>query len=113
MEQDLNILLDAVAKNVQQLTESITELIGHLRKDKRGRGMFDSSGPDQKSSKEGQLTITDGYDNIWDKQCPNCHEFTRQVVRPGKIQCANCNGTVENLEAPKEQIKRIKEQLAE
>ena len=33
--------------------------------------------------------ITDGY-QVWNKECPQCHQPTMQVVRIGKVQCSNC-----------------------
>lgn len=35
--------------------------------------------------------ITDGYGNYWDAVCPHCGQRTMQVVRPGKVQCGNCD----------------------
>ncbi len=37
-----------------------------------------------------QKTITDDAGNTWLKTCPNCGNDTMHVVRPGKVQCSNC-----------------------
>ena len=35
-------------------------------------------------------TISDGFGSTWSKKCPMCGKDTMEVVRPGKVQCANC-----------------------
>ena len=35
-------------------------------------------------------TITDGYGTFWSKTCPRCGKATMQVMRPGKVKCAEC-----------------------
>jgi len=35
-------------------------------------------------------TIEDGFGNVWSIICPICHKRTMEVVRPGKVQCTNC-----------------------
>lgn len=35
-------------------------------------------------------TIEDGFGNAWSKRCPECGKLTMVVVRPGKVQCDNC-----------------------
>ena len=34
--------------------------------------------------------IADGFGSVWSKTCPTCRQPTMFVVRPGKVQCANC-----------------------
>ena len=34
--------------------------------------------------------IGDGFGSIWDRYCPKCGT-QRQVVRPGKAQCPDCD----------------------
>lgn len=34
--------------------------------------------------------LDDGFGNTWSRQCAMCHEFTMEIVRPGKVQCTNC-----------------------
>ncbi len=36
-------------------------------------------------------TISDGFGSTWSIVCPTCSKPSMQVVRPGKIQCANCH----------------------
>ena len=36
--------------------------------------------------------ISDGFGNYWSAICPECGQRTMQVVRPGKVQCTNCEG---------------------
>ncbi len=45
---------------------------------------------EQLQIKESQLTISDGY-SAWSKVCPSCGEAIMEVVRPGKVQCGNCD----------------------
>ena len=33
--------------------------------------------------------LDDGFGSKWDKECPECGS-ERQIVRPGKVQCPNC-----------------------
>lgn len=33
--------------------------------------------------------LDDGFGNQWPKTCPDCGEQSMQIVRPGKVQCAN------------------------
>jgi hypothetical protein len=35
-------------------------------------------------------TISDGFGSVWSAICPQCHERTIEIVRPGKVQCTNC-----------------------
>ena len=35
-------------------------------------------------------TISDSFGSTWSAYCPECGKKTMQVVRPGKVQCANC-----------------------
>ena len=35
-------------------------------------------------------TISDGFGSTWSKTCPMCGKETMEIVRPGKVQCANC-----------------------
>lgn len=35
-------------------------------------------------------TIEDGYGGAWSAWCPECGRKTMQIMRPGKVQCANC-----------------------
>lgn len=35
-------------------------------------------------------TITDGFGSEWSAVCPTCKQKTMEVVRPGKVQCTNC-----------------------
>lgn len=35
-------------------------------------------------------TIDDGFGSVWYKTCPECGKDTIEVVRPGKVQCTNC-----------------------
>ncbi len=39
--------------------------------------------------KSGEV-ISDGFGSAWSKICPECKSPTMQVVRPGKVQCTNC-----------------------
>ena len=34
--------------------------------------------------------IDDGHGNQWSAWCPECHQKSIVVVRPGKVQCINC-----------------------
>ncbi len=34
--------------------------------------------------------ITDGFGNSWSKKCPICGKNSIVIVRPGKVQCNNC-----------------------
>lgn len=34
--------------------------------------------------------ITDGYGSFWSVTCLECGQDTMHVVRPGRVQCANC-----------------------
>jgi hypothetical protein len=34
--------------------------------------------------------LDDGFGNKWSRQCPTCHAFTMEIVRPGQVQCTNC-----------------------
>jgi uncharacterized Zn finger protein (UPF0148 family) len=34
-------------------------------------------------------TVTDGY-AFWSSWCPQCGYKTIEIVRPGKVQCSNC-----------------------
>lgn len=34
--------------------------------------------------------IEDGFGSAWSAWCPECKQRTMQVMRPGKVQCANC-----------------------
>lgn len=36
-------------------------------------------------------TIEDGFGSTWSAWCPKCGKKTMSVVRPGKVQCDNCN----------------------
>lgn len=40
--------------------------------------------------KDYDSTIEDGFGSAWSKRCPECGEDTIEVVRPGKVQCSNC-----------------------
>ena len=35
--------------------------------------------------------ITDGFGNYWSPWCYRCGDKTMRVVRPGKVQCGNCD----------------------
>ena len=35
-------------------------------------------------------TISNGFGSTWSKKCAMCGKYTMQIVRPGKVQCANC-----------------------
>ena len=37
-----------------------------------------------------EATVTDGY-QVWPRKCCMCGQNTIYVVRPGKIQCGNCD----------------------
>jgi len=65
------------------IMEWITRLI-QLHKD------FTLPDPDDFADKEciGNY-IGDGFGNIWERYCPECGN-DRQVVRPGEIQCPEC-----------------------
>ena len=34
--------------------------------------------------------ITDGFGNTWSSTCLKCGKKTMEIVRPGKVQCSNC-----------------------
>jgi hypothetical protein len=36
-------------------------------------------------------TVSDGFGGEWSKKCPMCHDISIHVVRPGKVQCYNCD----------------------
>jgi hypothetical protein len=36
-------------------------------------------------------TISDGFGSEWNSYCPKCGKKTMEVVRPGKVQCNNCD----------------------
>lgn len=36
--------------------------------------------------------ISDGFVSSWSENCPQCGGDSMEVVRPGKVQCSNCNG---------------------
>lgn len=36
-------------------------------------------------------TIEDGFGSEWSAWCPKCGEKSMEVVRPGKVQCGNCD----------------------
>lgn len=86
MEQDLNTLLDAVAKNVLQLTESITELIGQLKENK--------CAPEEtpKEDRRGESwQLHDGFGSSHTSWCKYCEDNSIQIIRPGKFQCYRCS----------------------
>jgi hypothetical protein len=35
-------------------------------------------------------TISDGLGSTWSKICPHCQKPAMHVVRPGKVQCGEC-----------------------
>ena len=35
-------------------------------------------------------TIEDGFGSMWSAFCPTCKQKSMVVVRPGKVQCNNC-----------------------
>ena len=37
-----------------------------------------------------EKTLDDGFGSQWSNKCPNCGDFSMQIVRPGKVQCGNC-----------------------
>jgi len=41
-------------------------------------------------SSAGQNEITDGHGSTWSIVCPDCGERSMEVVRPGKVQCGEC-----------------------
>lgn len=40
---------------------------------------------------EKENTIEDGFGSSWSKICPVCGKDSMQIVRPGKVQCGNCD----------------------
>jgi len=40
-------------------------------------------------------TIEDGFGSAWSARCPYCNQNSMQVVRPGKVQCGECDETEE------------------
>ena len=34
--------------------------------------------------------IEDGFGNRWYIKCPICNQDSMEIVRPGKVQCSNC-----------------------
>jgi hypothetical protein len=34
--------------------------------------------------------IEDGFGSIWSVVCPDCHDRSMEVLRPGHAQCMNC-----------------------
>jgi len=35
--------------------------------------------------------LEDGFGNMWSARCPRCGKKTMQIVRPGKVQCSECD----------------------
>ena len=44
----------------------------------------------EQQDKDHPMLIGDGYGNTWNVRCPECNQDTMEVVRPGKVQCGNC-----------------------
>ena len=40
---------------------------------------------------EKKNTIEDGFGSSWSKTCCNCGKDAIHIVRPGKVQCGNCD----------------------
>ena len=46
--------------------------------------------PKELTDAEMKETISDGFGNEWSAYCPTCGQKSMQIVRPGKVQCGNC-----------------------
>ena len=46
---------------------------------------------EEAAEKESDI-IEDGFGNVWSAWCPECGQKTMCIVRPGKVQCNNCEG---------------------
>lgn len=44
----------------------------------------------QRKLEESEEFISDGFGSHWPKECPCCKE-SLEIVRPGKVQCPNCD----------------------
>ena len=42
-------------------------------------------------SLENPNTIEDGFGNSWSIMCPLCKNPSMHIIRPGKVQCSNCD----------------------
>lgn len=45
---------------------------------------------DESLLKDADNTIDDGHGNIWSVTCPECGKDAMHIVRPGKVQCGEC-----------------------
>ena len=83
-----NLVREWCENNGITITNNISDyyyggLVGFIVKSDVARNHFDTA-------VDNINYIEDGFGSRWPRKCPNCQENCMTVVRPGKVQCFNC-----------------------
>ena len=90
MEKELEEFKQTILLSKEQ-NEALNELLKDLLFEvKEWRNKFPDEKINQKTIQKDDI-ISDGSGGMWSAICPQCGEKSMVVVRPGKIQCNQCD----------------------